>query len=395
MAARGSTVTQVRRSGRLTSTTPLRLGPPSPPRAPQLDALRGVAACLVLIAHASRLSLPEDRRSTWTTVEASLGQAGVVLFFVLSGYLIGRMWVDSHHPTPRLAYYARRRVMRIWPAYALAYVATVVLIHPPDLGPPSQWALHLLLLHSWVPGEYVAVFPIGWTLGVEAMFYLVAPLLPRSSRRLVKLWVGSVVLAVIGGLIAPAVSDPSGWVGPLRYSLPPLFGLFCPGLIVAARPLWLERWRSQPLAVCATMVLFLVMAVVLGYQEPVWLRDLQYQAFAIAFGALLLLAIDRPGLAARPLRPLAALGTISYGLYLWHNTLMIVLLDAGVRAPWGSWSAGAAMLLVVTVPIAWLSWVVVERPAIRLAARTGRRQGGPAEQTAVGGQWTTKAEETV
>lgn len=364
-------------------------------RAPSLDALRGLAAGLVLVAHASRLSVPADRRAVWSPAEALLGQSGVVLFFVLSGYLVGRMWVSPDRRPRELSSYARRRLLRIWPAYAVAYVATAILIHPVDLGSCGQWLLHLLLLHSWMPGEYVAVFPVGWTLGVEAMFYLVAPLLPRAPRTLGMLWLGSALLAVLGGLVAPAASDPSGWVGPLRYSLPPLFGLFCPGLLVAARPSWLDPWRRRPLLVCAVMIVSLVGAVALGYQQPVWLRDLQYQAFAIGFGALLLLAVDRPRFADRPLRPLAALGVISYGVYLWHNTLMILLLNAGIRAPWGSWVAGAALLTGVAVPVGWLSWAAIERPALTLAARSIRPPAETATATAADVPRTTKTRVTI
>lgn len=344
----------------------------APARAPSLDVLRGLAVGLVLVAHASRLSVADSRRAVWSPLEAMLGQAGVTLFFVLSGYLVGGMWVGRNAQPPRLRSYGVRRLLRIWPAYALAYVATVALTQPPDLGGLGQWAAHLLLLNSWIPGEYVAVFPVGWTLAVEATFYLVAPLLPRSARPLVLLWLGSALLAVIGGLVAPASSDPAGWVGPLRYSLPALFGLFCPGLLIAMRPAWLDRFRHRCGLLVTVFSASLMLAVAFGLQRAVWLRDLQYQAFAIAFGALLLLALQAPRIGARVLRPLAAFGVISYGVYLWHNTLMTVLLRAGFRAPSGSWVAASAILTVVTIPVAALSWVTIERPALALASRWTR-----------------------
>ncbi|MDP3711749.1 MAG: acyltransferase [Mycobacteriales bacterium] len=333
-----------------------------------LDGIRGLAAVLVLVAHASRLSVPESRRAAWTPLEALLGQAGVVLFFVLSGYLIGRMWV-SDRPTPSLRSYAVRRALRIWPAYALAYLATVLLLSPDDVRSTAQWVLHLLLLHSWWPGEYVAVFPIGWTLGVEAMFYVVAPWLPRSARALGLLWLASAALGLVGGVLAPAASDPSGWVGPLRYSLPPLLCLFCPGILVAMRPAWLDGLRQRELLSLSIAAPALVLAVFLSRQEPVWLRDLHYQALAVAFGIALLHAVDRPPGAPWLLRPMASLGVVSYGIYLWHNTLMNVLIHSGVRAPGGDWAAAAALLMVATLPVAALSWVVVERPALSLARR--------------------------
>lgn len=61
----------------------------------------------------------------WPAGVALIGQTGVVLFFVISGYLVGGMWVSPHRTRPAWRGYAARRVARIWPAYALAFTATV------------------------------------------------------------------------------------------------------------------------------------------------------------------------------------------------------------------------------------------------------------------------------
>ena len=334
-------------------------------RSLHIDALRGVAAMLVLVAHASRLALPAQERAVWAPGIALMGQAGVVLFFVLSGYLVGGMWVRRDRPAPRPRAYAARRFLRIWPAYALAYVATIALLNPADAESPWQLVLHLLLLHSWVPGEYVAGFPVGWTLGIEAMFYLAAPFLPRTSVRIVGLWLGSAAFATLAALTVADGGSPQGWVGPLRYGLPAMIGLFCPGILVALRPAWLAA-VSRGVAVAVGGSLLTVGCVAAFVSTP-WLHSLHYQALAAGFGLVLLLAVDAPPRARSLAAPMAALGLVSYGLYLWHNTLMILLLRVGITAPGGSWVAASALLCAVTLPVAWLSWVAVERPALTVA----------------------------
>jgi peptidoglycan/LPS O-acetylase OafA/YrhL len=342
--------------------------------------LRAIAALAVLLAHASRMSTGDGR---YPSMLALLGQAGVVLFFVLSGFLVGGMWVAPADERPALRDYAVRRFARIWPAYAIAFAVTVVTVRPDDAQHLWQWPVHLGLVHSWVPGEYIAIFPVGWTLGVEAAFYLIAPLLPRTVPGVSRLWGASLACAVVAGIVLPATDDPGGWVGPARYTLPALVGLFCAGVIVALRPRWGERIVQRPVA-CATAVAGgLVLGSDLNLLSPIAARDLRYQVLAAAFALVLWRVVHHSS--PRWLSRLAPLGTISYGLYLWHGTAVVLMVRHGIRVGPGpfAWALNSALLLAASVPLAWLSWRLVERPAIRAARRSRPARRPPASEELV------------
>jgi peptidoglycan/LPS O-acetylase OafA/YrhL len=351
--------------------------------------LRGLAALMVLVSHASRLTPPAS--SAWPPAIDLLGQAGVVLFFVLSGYLVGGMWVDPARRRPVLRRYLLRRFSRIWPAYAVAFTVSTVLLYPAG-RPWWQWAVHLGLVHNWVPGQYAALFPVGWTLGIEAAFYLVAPLLPATASRLAGVWLLSTCFAVAGGLIAPSVTGTAGLVGPLRYTLLATLSMFCPGMLIAINPGPLRWLRLRAGLLLLTFVNLLVLALALNWLPMVWARDLRYQALAAAFGLLVDQVVHGGGVAERlrewPRRlacravaaPLAALGTVSYGLYLWNFTVVYLLRRQGVYAApgAGAWPIDILAVVAVTIPVAILSWFLIERPAL---AATGGSRRGPSERT--------------
>jgi peptidoglycan/LPS O-acetylase OafA/YrhL len=144
-------------------------------RSRELDAVRAVAALMVLAGHAYAVSGSAPSR-TLLEPKAMLvnnGGAGIWLFFALSGYLIAAPFLRALRDgtkLPSFGGYLLRRGARILPAYWVAFAALAVLV--PVTMTWWQPLLHGVLLQNLVPGEAQALFFVAWTLGIEVLFYL-------------------------------------------------------------------------------------------------------------------------------------------------------------------------------------------------------------------------------
>jgi peptidoglycan/LPS O-acetylase OafA/YrhL len=155
----------------------------APRRAETLDLLRGVAALGVVWLHAIPLSQQVGIPSYFNT----LGNTGVLLFFVLSGYLITTSVMSRSFSTRS---YIVNRSFRILPAY---FVSTLIVLFLQN----SQWLMtteglkdlgaHVLLIQTWFRDYRNSINPVLWTLSIEWFFYLFmfvcAPLIRRARVR--------------------------------------------------------------------------------------------------------------------------------------------------------------------------------------------------------------------
>src|SRR5215471_6016982 len=151
-------------------------------RLPQLDGLRGVAIILVIL-HNQSLKYP----SLHLEHLFANGWMGVDLFFVLSGFLITGILVDTKHSEGYLKNFYARRCLRIWPLYySLLFFMFIVVpfVHPLvgqtifDRSSPC-WAYPLFLQNFLVPPPAAGVLSFTWSLAIEEQFYLVWPWVVR------------------------------------------------------------------------------------------------------------------------------------------------------------------------------------------------------------------------
>jgi peptidoglycan/LPS O-acetylase OafA/YrhL len=378
-------------------------------RAANIDALRALAALMVVCAHANYLnSATRGPAGAWRHELWS----GVNLFFVLSGYLISRPFVASllsGRPLPRTGAYAIRRTLRIVPAYWLVLLGVLLVTPPPGLR-WSDLAAHLLLVHDLVPGNAYTIHSVAWTLGIEAMFYVAVPIAayliarrwPRvTARRLVTVilvaWIASAVLS----LLVAAFGE--SWIGVARdltvndagdrppsiltLSLPAKLYLFCPGILVAVAECSgtlhrgvaaLRGWSSgrvRSVGFGLAGLLWLVGVAVDG-ASPLShaVRD---EVFAAGFALILVVALWSPPARSAPMRALASIGVVSYGLYLWHPVTEEWLRQRHLVPPLGqfgtaSWAMASVLLALAGLVPAAISWVALERRALRCAARLTR-----------------------
>jgi len=350
---------------------------------PALDGVRAVAVALVLLFHQGWLDG---------------GYLGVSVFFTLSGYLITSLALGEHDRTGRLdvgAFYGRR-LRRLLPASLACLAGIVVLAGVGLFGGVDGlrrdiWGA-LAQVYNWVAlsggqtyAELVAagngpVSPVEhyWSLAIEEQFYWVWPVVLvavlRAGRRRRVLAVAG--LAAAAGVAAPLIAgvwgpDAAYWATPAR------LGEILVGALVAVVLHGRRRDVSLPAGISWLAVAGLAVVVWAAVTWPSGAGpayDGWLPVFALASAALVVgLQVPSPLRQALGAAPLVALGAISYGVYLYHWPVYVVL-DAertGLAAV-----PLFAVRITVTLAVAVVSYRALERP-IR-AGRLRWRPGLPA-----------------
>ena len=375
-------------------------------RDPALDGLRGLAVLMVFLFHYGGGLSSHNLLVHLFGLATAAGWTGIVLFFVLSGYLItGTLWDAFAQPRAVLHFYARR-ALRILPLYyaVLCIVVLASLMRGSNFEELRPFAIFFLFLQD-VPGlasqAIVNPSPLPlyhlWTLAVEEQFYLLWPLLPwialrtrRSSplRHAIDLCLS---LFALSALFRLAV------YGLLHAGNTLLSGLFDDSLLTHAGALALgatlalamrdrdlaHRIRGWAAPFFALGVIAYIASSALC-DSPLLRAPVQYIVGlpALSLAAVGLIALLRqPG----PLRnaasftPLRWVGRISYGIYIFHILLQPLFdtialhyahRDTGVAYHAIRFAAG----LPITLLVSWLSFYLLESPFLHLKRRFPMRQ---------------------
>jgi peptidoglycan/LPS O-acetylase OafA/YrhL len=335
--------------------------PPGNPRFPLLDPLRAVAALCILLTHTSGYSGFNSGNflGAWT---ARL-DVGVTIFFVLSGFLLYRPFVAARlegRPGPSVGRYARRRVLRIFPAYWVALIVLGLAVPQylsKDVFNDTWWAT-FALVQSWDSSTILNGLSVAWSLSVEAMFYILLPfyalVMQRFSVRteLIVLVVSAVVAAVVRIIVRVEFPYAS-----YANTLPGTWAWFAGGLALAVLSAngSLGVVRRHPYRFwAAAFVLLTISAWWVGLPR-VWPSGYTDRALAIEYVLYLGVAVclvapatERSSMPLLGSRPLAWLGLVSYGIFLYHQVFVGAFRDL-VNQPLGF---GVYTLAVVAAAIA-------------------------------------------
>ncbi|MDX6697507.1 MAG: hypothetical protein QOE65_904 [Solirubrobacteraceae bacterium] len=396
--------------------------PPGNPRFPLFDSLRGLAALAIVLTHVG-LASGGNYNELYGPLTARL-DIGVAMFFVLSGFLLYRPFVAARlegRPAPRLRDYARRRVLRIIPAY---WVALTLLTIWPGLAFTGPRPIYYLLGQSYDLNWSLGGLGQAWSLDVEAAFYVLLPFYAMAlaflTRRGSRVRTMRIELAVLA-LLALASIAVRTWV---HHTNSHAFLLFTPagtfywftlGMGTAVVSSALAGRERMPAAVrlverrplvpwVAGAALFAVMAYgfglprgLVGYPSgPAYLGEhLFYGLVSLLFVLPAVWGDQRGGLPRRllALRPVAWLGLVSYGLFLWHARFVSWVTDqhVGNWLPWPQLTilVMLACVLAISLPLAAASYYLVERPILRWKDGFRRRQRESASNTkpATATQW--------
>jgi peptidoglycan/LPS O-acetylase OafA/YrhL len=384
------------------------------------DGLRACAALLVLAYHVS-LASGFTRAGALAPLAASL-KGGVTVFFVISGFLLYVPYaraIRGASALPAWRHYARRRALRILPAYwtVLTVLAFGPLAHHVTA---VEWWRYYGLTQTYNARTMFGGLGAAWSLCVEVSFYGVLPILARGLAALVARRRGAranpvrmqlVPIAAIAFVslalrVALAASllravPPAGLV--LATTLPGMLDWFAIGIALAVLA---AEWELDPARLpriaglashpgrcwLGAACCYLAGAALQGGDLFLPLYGLgTHVAFGLAAGLLVLPAVrGAPGMGM--LRsPLATwLGTVSYGIYLWHVPVLGALQGWGTPPPIHAASALHALGLLAAVAAGAIglgaaSWYLVERPAQRWGARRERASQVPRD-TAPGPQ---------
>jgi len=349
-----------------------------------LDGIRGLAALFVVLHHAFLLSAqrfpiraqegPAGLFSNWLLY----GHLAVDVFIVLSGFCLALPVGRTGELRGGAKGFFLGRARRILPAYAavtLASVAHLLFWQWRDTGSLAvdsrNLVAHLFLVQHLVPGSLLASNQPLWSVALEWQIYFLMPLLVLLLKR------GTVSVLLVTALLGAGLTGLLVALGqpiPLQNHTCPwfvfLFGMgFCGG-VVAERPSGLPQRRPFELLALVSGLVLAALLFVFQMDHSEYDLSRAFPAIDTAVGALTvaLLVLAHPNRAAwLGARPLAALGTIGYSVYLIHFPVLEMLSKRVVKPllPQASPEVQTLALVGLGLPFilgaAWVSWRLLER----------------------------------
>lgn len=340
----------------------------APSYIPELDGLRGLAIGSVLIYHCHQKLVSSGLDSV-----AQWGWVGVNLFFVLSGFLITGIILDSRSDPQFFRNFYARRGLRIWPVYVLLLLLNYAIV--PFLFGGSWWMLHELRSAPWlhyiffVQNLFFISLPgtMGptWSLAIEEQFYVFWAPVARFVKN------ASLVPILIGVLIlSPVLRAVNNGFLTKTHTLTHLDGLAIGALIaMGLRSDLLSRTMWKRLALAGIVIGAFGMFIIIVNGSP--LGD---SFLALGFGGMLVMGLLVTGKRSAygsflKARPIKFLGTISYGLYMTHILCFVVIGAFDLKMErFGMWGdlAVVGVRLVLSISFATLLWYGFEKPILKL-----------------------------
>jgi peptidoglycan/LPS O-acetylase OafA/YrhL len=362
---------------------------------PSLDGVRGLAILLVLLYHSVLYGgmRPEVLLDRAVYRVASGGWLGVDLFFVLSGFLITGILLDSRRSPTYFRTFYSRRVLRIFPLY-FVFLAVFLWILPllREMGPKFEvlrqnqvWCWTYLTnvriaMEGWAPFWVLGHF---WSLAVEEQFYLVWPFVVFAFRPrvLVRICLVCLVIPLILR-IGLALQDHFTAAYVVTFTR---MDALAAGALLATQIRRQQNgeglFRYRKVTLVASLV---ILGAMFAHQRSLWPESLLVTTLGlsvITLGAASLMATLLYEGGSRRLsrlfenRSLRLLGKYSYGIYVLHHPLVIFLGQSRLAASewptlFGSQMPGqVAMILLgsaLSIAAALLSWKLLESPLLEL-----------------------------
>ncbi len=401
-----------------------------------LDGVRAVACLAVLLHHVVyQIVLPQNWSGLWTpsgkiqviiAALLSFGATGVILFFLLSSFLLflpfARVLLfDGQWPFVSRFYI--RRLFRILPAYYVAIILMVLFFHPEFLQAANRWKLLEFFTFSMQAGLPAQLNGPFWTMSVEFQFYMLLPLIvwilslvvPRGTLRWRLTKLVSCLLVLLGwGLLSrwwglsiqpSATSFPQNILAALQ---PYYYGdsgkyfeSFAAGMLLAVLYVYvqnapegeilrkkLQRWSPRMFQIGLLMLGFLaiyVFCVSIHYRAAFAFLDpyrtmlsqiyAQWQStgYSICYGLCMCALLFNAGRLRRPFEwtVFRWIGLISFSLYMWHLPLLFVFMNIMSHQFHGighgvQFVALLAWVFFVIFPISLTLYRWIEMPGMRL-----------------------------
>ncbi len=332
---------------------------------PDIDGLRAVAVIAVIVNHFNKEWLPS-------------GFLGVDIFFVISGYVITSSLYG--HRSESLSHFLLgfygRRVKRLVPALIACVLLTSIVMGMVNPSPGvslqtgiaalfgvSNLFLYNLSVDYFAPLTELNAFTHTWSLGVEEQFYLLFPLLfwfsgvaqkRQSAKRTLAFIIGGFSLFSFIGFVSNSFSNPSA----AYFLMPWRFWEMGAGVLLY---ILVDGWRLSRFSLHGLLPICFVGFLFLIFTLPASQRAIS-TPLAVLISSLLIAGL-KPGQSAHRVlswRPIVSVGLISYSLYLWHwSVLVISRYTTGVHR----WTTPFQIAIIIVLSI--LSYVFIETPLRR------------------------------
>jgi peptidoglycan/LPS O-acetylase OafA/YrhL len=372
---------------------------------PELDGVRGLACLLVTILHVVVAPIPLPAGSFLDAARLHIQpfmSGGVDLFFILSGFLISGALMDSRNESGYFQAFWTRRIARIFPLFFMLITASLILRLTYEAHPLPALAS---LTYSSLPEGYYFTFSqnfaalaynnsgnnmlgVTWSLAIEEQFYLFFPFVVFFfRRRSVLLAASAVVIATpfIRGLVVFLLNWQAGYVvTPARMDAL-MLGVALACIVRNAAALQIAARWQRPLNCVAMILLALQLGRFWNYAARHWWKleshhpyfddvavVVQFPLLNIAMAILFMNIFTRKSGAFRPLlrsKPVATVGLISYGLYMYHQIfnfgLWMMIQDAAPVQLTIDKVYMPVLVLAASLATSWLSLRYFELPARR------------------------------
>lgn len=381
---------------------------------PGLDGLRGVAILLVMVFHLAQMK-PVSRIDPIFYKFTSYGWSGVDLFFVLSGFLITGILIDSKGSEHYFRNFYARRALRILPLY-YGFFAALLFLVPLVGGPDAAKDARVLYENQWwvwthavnwltaLTGDFHTATPLSvggwWSLSIEEQFYLLFPavVLLVPNRKLLRVCLALIAASIIIRFAMAAAG--ASWTAIYSVTFARMDGIAMGAAIaaIARSEKGLDAVKSRSplvalLAVAGLVAIDLLSGTAYDMGGSFKLA-VQCTLFAWLWGALLVgTLVATEGSLLQRLTRLSILrlfGKLSFGLYLFHMNMNPIFTKIGFNSdygrtvkgstlPWQALYLGAA--ISASLVCAYLSWHLYEKRFLRLKSffPAPRQPAGPPE----------------
>jgi len=327
-----------------------------------IDAIRGIAAVLVMVEHYAERWFPTFFDPITNYV--NLGRIGVITFFIVSGFVIP---MSIEHKSDLRAFWISR-FTRLYPAY---WTALALFLLFSAINAPEKWnELTHLGPKVWIPNLFIAqmffrakdIIPVAWTLGLEWIIYLFASFMHwrgwlTKTQMLLMITAG---LAIAVGIVAPLVAHH-------RVPYAAVAALTSAAAGLALYRLWQEKIdKKQAWLLVSTLVVLLLIGSWINYglypsktESNLTITPISEISSTFIGYALFILPFLRPRISF-PL-VITWLGRISYSVYITHDIVPIPKFLTG--------AAGFFFQIAETLVVSYLCYRFVETPGIALGKR--------------------------